>query len=297
VKPLERSPDVLSLMRASCAVRPGASFKRRADLARALTALSERQHTASYRNFAHKSRVPLRKVIVVKAIHVSRRMRSPWLDIPLADYEGHMSWRTVAQAELLTTEFDNLLREYKPSSVAIIGCAGGNGFDRISPKTTSRVVGVDINSTYIAEASSRYASLIPNLELYVADIQQPGLSFEPVDLIYAALVFEYVELEATFRTIKSICEPNGVLAVVLQLPSQCVASVSPSPFASLQALAPVMHLVPPAALNAQAAQAGFTLLSSRHLVLPSHKEFLVQVFAGKANPSYMDSPETKGIDR
>ena len=94
-----------------------------------------------------------------------------------------MSLPTIAQAELLAAEFDSLLKEYNPSSVAVIGCAGGNGFDRISQKTTSRVVGIDINSTYIAEASTRYASLIPNLELYVADIQQPGLSFEPVDFI------------------------------------------------------------------------------------------------------------------
>jgi len=229
---------------------------------------------------------------------VSRRMHSPWLDIPLADYEGHMSLPTIAQAELLAAEFDSLLREYNPSSVAVIGCAGGNGFDRISPKTTSRVVGIDINSTYIAEASTRYASLIPNLELYVADIQQPGLSLEPVDLIYAALVFEYIELEATFHTLKSICKPNGILAVVLQLPSQSVASVSPSPFASLQALGPVMHLVPPATLHAQAAQAGFVLLSSRHLALPSHKEFLVQVFGlPTANPAVEGTLRDKAAQR
>jgi len=189
-----------------------------------------------------------------------------------------MSLPTIAQAELLAAEFHSLLREYKPSSVAVIGCAGGNGFDRISTKTTRRVVGIDINPTYIAETSIRYASRIPNLELHVADIQQSGLSVEPVDLIYAALVFEYVELETSLRTLKSICMPNGVLAVVLQLPSQSVASVSPSPFASLQALDPVLHLVPPATLHAQAAQAGFVPLSSHHRASPSHKEFLVQVF-------------------
>jgi ubiquinone/menaquinone biosynthesis C-methylase UbiE len=204
-------------------------------------------------------------------------MRSPWLDIPLADYEGHMSLPAIAQAEMLAAQFADLLTEYTPPAVAVVGCAGGNGFDRISPKATGRVVAVDINPTYIAELSRRYASVIPNLELYVADIQQPGLSFEPVDLIYAALVFEYVELEPTFRTLQSICKPNGILAVVLQLPSQSVAAVSPSPFASLQVLGPAMRLVPPVTLHAQAAQAGFVLLSSRHLALPSRKEFLVQV--------------------
>ena len=205
-------------------------------------------------------------------------MRSPWLDIPLADYEGHMSLPGIAQAEMLADEFANLLTEYSPPAVAVVGCAGGNGFDRISPKVTPRVVGVDINPTYIAEVSRRYASIIPNLELHVADIQQPGLSLAPVDLIYTALVFEYVELEPTLRTLKSICKPNGILAVVLQLQSLSETVVSPSPFASLQALVPVMRVVLPATLRAQAAQAGFLLQSLRHLTLQSRKEFRLQVF-------------------
>ena len=205
-------------------------------------------------------------------------MPSPWLDIPLADYEGHMSLPGVGQAEMLAAAFGDLLAEHKPHSVTVVGCAGGNGFDRISPGITRRVVGVDINPAYIAAASARYAPLIPGLELYVADIEQPGLSVDPVDLVYAALVFEYVEPEAAFRTLKSLCKPDGILAAVLQLPSPSVAAVSPSPFASVQALGSAMRMVPPALLDAAAVEAGFVPLSSRHLVSPSQKKFLVRVF-------------------
>ncbi len=137
-------------------------------------------------------------------------MRSPWLDIPLAEYEGHMSLPAVGQAEMLAAQFAELLVEYSPPSVAVIGCAGGNGFDRISPGRTRRVVGVDINPGYIEEASRRYARSLPGLELYVGDIQQSGLSCEPVDLIYAALVFEYIEPEPSFQALKSLCKPNVV---------------------------------------------------------------------------------------
>lgn len=38
-------------------------------------------------------------------------MRNPWLDIPLADYEGHMSLPHVGQAVLLGDVFEGALRE------------------------------------------------------------------------------------------------------------------------------------------------------------------------------------------
>lgn len=202
---------------------------------------------------------------------------NPWLNIPLADYEGHMSLPAIGQADMLAEQFENLLREHAPASVALLGCAGGNGLDRISP-TTKRVVGIDINPGYVEETSNRYAKRLPGLELYVHDIQQPGLSLEPVELIYAGLVFEHVELKSALNTVKSLSRPNGVLAVVLQRPSESLAVVSDSPFTSLQALGPFMRLVPLADLQACAAEVGFVSCSSHSVVLASGKKFAVQVF-------------------
>jgi hypothetical protein len=51
---------------------------------------------------------------------------SPWLDIPLADYEGHMALPEIAQARMLAGELERAVRQHTPSSVAIIGCSGGN---------------------------------------------------------------------------------------------------------------------------------------------------------------------------
>jgi len=79
-------------------------------------------------------------------------MRNPWLDIPLADYEDHMALAEVAQAQLLAGFFGEALREYSPQSVAVIGCAGGNGFEKIDPGITKRVAGIDINPDYIAKS-------------------------------------------------------------------------------------------------------------------------------------------------
>ncbi len=142
---------------------------------------------------------------------------------------------------------------------------------------TTRVVAIDINPRYIEETSNRYATRLPGLELYVHDIQQPGLALDPVEFVYAGLVFEYVELEPTFATLKSLCRPNGVLAAVLQLPCESLPAISDSPFTSLQALDPIMRLVPPADLLACAAEVGFVPCTSHSLVLPSGKEFSVQV--------------------
>lgn len=204
-------------------------------------------------------------------------MNNPWLEVPLSDYEGHMSLPTIAQAEMLAAQFSDVLRRFLPESVAVIGCAGGNGFDRI-PSETKRVVGVDINPSYIASASSRYLGSIPGLEFHVADIQSAPLAFGPVDLIYAALVFEYVSLPAALSNLSRVCRPGGRLVSVLQQPSPDVHAVSASPYRNVQVLAPIMRLVPPAEFAECAASSGFALESEKTLVLKTGKEFIIQVY-------------------
>jgi SAM-dependent methyltransferase len=215
-------------------------------------------------------------------------MRSPWLDIPLADYEGHMSLPRIGQADMLAMQLAALLAEWAPVSAAVIGCAGGNGFDRVDVQVTRRVVGIDINPRYIQELAYRYGATIPGLELYVRDIQEPVDRIEPVDLIYAALVLEYVDPVPVLRNLKSLCRPNGILATVLQLPSDRAASISDSPFTSLQGLAPAMHLVSPEVLTGTARDAGFVPLASRRIALASGKEFVEQVFQRKTRDGGAD---------
>lgn len=73
--------------------------------------------------------------------------------------------------------------------------------------------------------------------------------------------------------------PQGVsLATLVQLPKEGVASVSPSPFSSLQDLSSIMNLVPPSQLRAAAEHVGFTVLSEETITLASGKQFCLQVF-------------------
>lgn len=82
-------------------------------------------------------------------------MTNPWLAIPLADYEGHLASPAVGQAEMVANEFEALLKSHAPQTVALVGCAGGNGFDKAAEVGVTRLVGIDINARYIADAKDR----------------------------------------------------------------------------------------------------------------------------------------------
>jgi len=205
-------------------------------------------------------------------------MNNPSLNIPLGDYEGHMALPTIGQAELLASEFGALLKSHAPDSVALIGCAGGNGFDKAAEGGVSRLVGIDLNPHYISSAQHRYARTISGLELHCADIQGDLPTVQPVELVYAALVFEYVDVAVALKNISRLCAPGGLLAVVLQLPKQGSDAVTASPFVSLKELSSIMKLVPPDEFRACAETLGFFWKSQKIVTLQSGKQFSFQLF-------------------
>jgi SAM-dependent methyltransferase len=207
-------------------------------------------------------------------------MPNPWLDIPLEDYEGHMSLPAIGQARMLADQLALLMERERPTSIAIIGCAGGNGLDRVEPGQVKRVVAVDINPAYIEAVGIRHRRRLTGLELYCADIQSGSFQFEPVDLIYAALLFEYVDVGAALATLKRVCRSGGLLATLIQLPHHDHGVVSPSPYTSLKMLAPVMRLIAPAELSRLALAAGFAAADCELIELPSGKQFSMQTFRG-----------------
>jgi SAM-dependent methyltransferase len=202
---------------------------------------------------------------------------NPWLAIPLADYEAHMALPEVGQAQLLADLFAAELRARAPSSVAVLGCAGGNGLEH-APQTL-RVVGIDVNADYVAEARARFAQRLPRLELHVADLERTELALDPVDLVFAALVLEYVEPVALLARVRDWLAPRGTLTTVLQLASTDVDEITPSPFASLARLASRLRLVTPERLADLAARVGLRALGSRTVGASGGKRFAVQSFA------------------
>jgi trans-aconitate methyltransferase len=205
-------------------------------------------------------------------------MSNPWLEIPLADYEAHMALPSIGQSRLIADQLEALVRAFCPHSVGIICCAGGNGLDRLADTSVSRLAGVDLNPEYIEQTRQRYAGRFLGLELYIADIQTAVSLFEPVDLLFVALVLEYVDVDRTMSALWRHCKNDGLLAVISQLPHETMKEVSPSPYNTLSRLAPVMHLISPQELQLRAAHAGFCPEHSSTILSPGGKGFSVDIF-------------------
>jgi len=200
---------------------------------------------------------------------------NPWLTIPLHDYDAHMSLPAVGQAQMLAEELERLIRQLRPASLALIGCAGGNGLERIDVGGVGRILAVDVNPAYLQATAVRHAARLQTLELLCANVESEVLSFEPVDLLYAPLLFEYVDVAAALHTLSRNCLPGGRLVTILQLPSPSQPLVSPSPYRSLDALSSVMRLLPPEHFRDCAAAAGFVEQATRTITLPTGKQFWV----------------------
>jgi ubiquinone/menaquinone biosynthesis C-methylase UbiE len=139
------------------------------------------------------------------------------------------------------------------------------------------VVGVDINSDYIERLRDRFGDRIPGLELLTCDVQGGDFGFEPVQLAYAALLLEYVDIDIALKRIHPVLTAGGILGTVAQLPHPISPSITPSAFPSLQKLAPFMRLVPPEQLRTLAKRRGFEEIESRKETALG-KTFQVQVF-------------------
>ena len=206
-------------------------------------------------------------------------MGNPWLAIPLDDYEGHMRSAGVAQSEALAELFDCALRRTRPESVAILGVAGGNGLDRVSPEVTRRVCGLDINPLYLEAVRRRYGGL-PGLELHCVDLAGRAVGPDPVRLVHAALIFEHAGVDGCLRNAMSMVAAGGSLSVVLQMPSAQSPEVSASPYPSVQTLSGGFHLVDPAHLRGALAGHGFRQAWETRRPLPGGKTFWMGIFEG-----------------
>jgi SAM-dependent methyltransferase len=202
-------------------------------------------------------------------------MLNPWLQIPASDYEDHMSLPEVAQAQALNRLMASALTEYTPTSIAVIGCTTGNGFEHIDTTRTCRVVGVDINPTYLAMLETRYAGKIPNLELIKADIAAPDFQIDPVSMVFAGLVFEYVEVANALYGIYRSMARGAILVAVLQLPSPESAPVTATRYKSLELLSPIMNLVSPSGFSNMCCRVGLQKIKTDTIPLKKGKAFFV----------------------
>ena len=203
---------------------------------------------------------------------------NPWLEIPAGDYEGHMGSPQVGQLQMLSSLFKRALAETRPESVAVLGCATGNGFEHFDPAVTRYILGVDINPVYLEIARQRYGAIEARLELKCGDLNTDCFDGRQFGLIHAGLVFEHVNAAVVLAHVYQALKPQGRLSVVLQMPNRGLAVVSHTPYKSLEKLAPTMHLFEQDQFSALTCQAGFTQTHVEKITLPSGKEFFFGIY-------------------
>lgn len=203
---------------------------------------------------------------------------NPWLSIPAQDYEAHMASPEVGQLQFLNMVFRETMEKCRPASLLVPGCATGNGFEHIDPAVTTRIVAVDINPDYLMVLRERFPGLAGSIETLDQDIL--ACKFEPAsfDLIFTGLIFEYLDAAAALERFRTWLKKDGILVSVLQLPDERRAAVTPTRYASLERLAPVMRLMTEAEFDALAARHGLartgaavhTLASGKRMYVASH---------------------------
>ncbi len=200
---------------------------------------------------------------------------NPWIAVAPADYEAHMTSPAVAQLPVLSGILARDLAALLPASLLVVGCATGNGFEHVDPRVTGRVVGIDINAAFLAVLRERHGGRLRGLDLFAADLLDPGFEPGTFELVHAALVFEHVAWELALRRIAGWVRPGGSLSVVLQLPSAEAAAVSAtSSAARYPGIAETMRLVDTALFAEAVRGLGFVTELSDRIPLPQGKAFL-----------------------
>ena len=203
---------------------------------------------------------------------------NPWLSIPASDYEGHMGHAAVGQLQFLNDIFRELIAEYQPRCLAVLGCTTGNGFEHLAAGQVERVVGIDLNSAYLKVARERFGEKLPGLELICSDVVDCTLEPHSLDLVHAALVLEYVDPAVVVERAAAWLRRGGAFTAVLQLPSEGCGKVSETGFASLKTLDPVMRLVDPELLEREVRRHGLDQVEGRTVTLRSGKAFHLAVY-------------------
>ena len=110
------------------------------------------------------------------------------------------------------------------------------------------------------------------------DVATCDLGAGSLDLVHAALIFEYVDPAIVIDRIEQWLRPGGALSVVLQLPTSTGRAVSDTPYESIAALEPALTLAEPTAVRTLAARCGLDEVESRTDTLATGKQFFFGCF-------------------
>ena len=205
-----------------------------------------------------------------------------WNRIPLEDYERHMQHENVAQAQLLNDLTSKYLQKHNPESPLFLGISGGNGLEHIDVNKTKRVYGIDVNQSYLEETQKRFGEKIKQLVLINADISTSSESFLKADFVWAALIFEYIDIQKGFEFIANNIGESAKLIITIQS-NNGNQSVSQTGVESIKSVKEIFKNVDKDNLQINASKFGFELIGSKENILPNGKSFLTYEFGRDIN--------------
>jgi hypothetical protein len=208
-------------------------------------------------------------------------MENVWNKIPLEDYEFHMQHNSVRQLHLLNDLTKKYLEKINPKTVLFLGIAGGNGLEHINNNSTTNVFGIDINQNYLDETKKRFNNKISNLTLLNLDISSSNtIQLTKANLVWAALIFEYVEIDKCFEFITNNIQDKGYLVVTIQV-NNGVTSVSQTGIETIKSVGEIFQLIEPKNLLSFAEKFGFVEIDFEENILPNKKSLKTYTFIKK----------------
>ena len=115
-------------------------------------------------------------------------MKNPWEEIPLIDYENHMSLDSIMQLQAMSEMMKTQVAAYSVSRIMVLGVAGGNGLEHIQKDKFERIYGVDINSSYLQTVIQRYPELDGSLKCLCINLIDETDKLPKADMVIANLL-------------------------------------------------------------------------------------------------------------
>ena len=207
-------------------------------------------------------------------------MSNPWEEISLDDYEKHMSLDSVRQLQAMNAIMKEQFSAYPVDTATVLGIAGGNGLEHVSPDKFRKVYGVDINGDYLSAVAQRYTELSSVLECLQLDLINEAEKLPQTQLLIANLLIEYIGYEAFQQAVLQTA-PQYV-SCVIQINTDAEQWVSESTYLhAFDRLDEVHHQMEEAALTAAMNEIGFSLILQESCPLPNGKALVRSDFKKK----------------
>ena len=123
------------------------------------------------------------------------------------------------------------------------------------------------------------SSSSPAIDFLEADLHTVELEADAYDLIFCALVLEYVDSAIVLEKVRGWLAAGGVLVVVAQLASNQLEPITETEFESLRCLAASFQHIAPEEIRKLAAQQNLAETLTYDVALESGKSFYIGCFS------------------